>query len=264
LGSAISYAGAIRFITRVPDTSTLTINAPLMQMPTANSSLAPTLTYRLSASLPSVTLYDCWDSIAPISRTITGAAVDSLEISVSGDYHDFAFAGPAADILDAASFQPGNAGLNSYPAEPAVGAFNYQGVPGHLGQFWLGEPVGQFFTLTEASIQIKNNVETRPCEFGSSFPTSIVAGERQVKSKFSLLAQDDAETSALYVAAKQRNCTSILLQLGQQQGQLMGIYMPNVTPEMPDYVDSDLRLVWTFSNNLAQGVADDEVYIAFA
>jgi hypothetical protein len=55
-----------------------------------------------------------------------------------------------------------------------------------------------------------------------------------------------------------------MLQLGQQQGQLMGIYMPNVTPEMPDYVDSDLRLTWTFNNNLAQGTADDEIYIAFA
>jgi hypothetical protein len=55
-----------------------------------------------------------------------------------------------------------------------------------------------------------------------------------------------------------------MLQLGQQQGQLMGIYMPNVTPEIPNYIDSDLRLVWDFNNNLAQGTADDEIYIAFA
>lgn len=263
-GFAVSYAGEIRFITSVPDALTFTTNAPFSQTPAVNSLLAPTVTYPLSTSLPSVTLYDYWDAVSPISRVITGAAVDSLEISVSGDYHNFVFAGPAADILDAVSFQSGNAGLSSYPIEPAIGTFNYQGVPGHLGQLWIGQPASQFFTLTEASIQIKNNVDTRPYEFGSSFPTSVVAGERQVKSRFSLLVQDDAETRALYTAARQQNCVSIMLQLGQQQGQLMGIYMPNVTPEMPDYVDSDLRLVWTFSNNLAQGVADDEIYVAFA
>jgi hypothetical protein len=183
---------------------------------------------------------------------------------VNGDYHDFAFAGPAADILDAGNFQPGNAGLSSYPAEPILGAFNAQGVPGHLGQVWLGQSANRFFTLTEAAVQIKNNLETRPYEFGSSFPTAVVPGERQVKSRFSLLVQDDAETSSLYAAAKQRNCISAMLQLGQQQGQLMGIYMPNVTPEMPDYIDAGLRLMWSFSNNLAQGIANDEIYIAFA
>ena len=264
LGSAVSYAGEIRFVTGVPDASTFTMNAPFSQIPAVNSSLCPTLTYSLSTSLPSITLYDYWDAASPINRVITGVGVDSLEISVNGDYHDFVFAGPAADILDASNFQPGTAGLSSYPAEPTIGAFDYRGVPGHLGQVWLGQAASQFFTLTDATVQIKNNIETRQHEFGSCFPTAVVPGERQVKSRFSLLVQDDAETSALYAAAKQRNCISAMLQLGQQQGQLMGIYMPNVTPEMPDYVDSDLRLMWTFNNNLAQGAADDEICIAFA
>jgi len=264
VGCAVSYGGEIRFVVNVPDVSTIAINAPFSQAPTANGSLCPALTYSLSTSLPSVTLYDYWDAASPISRVISGAAVDSLEISVNGDYHNFVFAGPAADILDAGSFQPGNAGLSSYPEEPTIGNFDYRGVPGHLGQVWLGQPTSQFFTLTDATVQINNNVETRQREFGSCFPTAVVPGERQVKSRFSLLVQDDTETSALYAAAKQRNCISAMLQLGQQQGQLMGIYMPNVTPEMPDYVDSDLRLAWAFNNNFAQGTADDEIYIAFA
>ena len=264
LGSAVSYAGEIRFVLSIPNTSTFTINAPFSQEPAANSCLCPTITYSLSTSLPSVTLYDYWDTASAVSRIITGAAVDNLEISVNGDYHDFTFAGLAADILDVSTFHPGVAGLSAYPAEPIVGTFDYRGVPGHLGQVWLGQPASQFFTLTEAAVQIKNNLETRQHEFGSYFPKAVVPGERQVKSKFSLLVQDDAQTSALYTAAKQRSSLSAMLQLGQQQGQLMGIYMPTVTPEIPDYVDSDLRLVWAFNNNLAQGTADDEIYIAFA
>jgi hypothetical protein len=264
LGSAVSYAGEIRFVTSVPDASTFTVNAPFSQMPVANSYLCPTLTYSLSTNLPSVTLYDYWDAASPISRVITGAAVDTLDISVNGDYHDFAFAGPAADILDASSFQPGVAGLVSYPTEPMASNSDYRAVPGHLGQVWLGQSMCQFFTLTDATVQIKNHLETRQHEFGSCSPRAIVPGERQVKSRFSLLVQDDAETKALYTAAKQRNLISAMLQLGQQQGQLMGIYMPSVMPEIPDYIDSDLRLVWAFNNNLAQGTADDEIYIAFA
>ncbi len=264
LGSAVSYAGEIRFVISVPDASILTINAPFSQAPAVGSYLCPTLTYSLSTILPSVTLYDYWDAASPISRVVTGAAIDSLEISVNGDYHDLVFAGPAANILDAGSFQPGMAALSSYPVEPTIGAFNYQGVPGHLGQVWLGQPASQFFTLTAAKVRIKNNLETRQHEFGACFPTAVVPGERQVSSEFSLLVQDDAETSALYAAAKQRNCISVMLQLGQQQGQLMGIYMPNVTPEMPAYVDSEPRLAWAFNNNFAQGTIDDEIYIAFA
>ena len=264
LGFALSYAGEIRFITSVVDASTFVVNAPFSQMPAAGSCLSPTSTYLLSTSLPSVTLYDYWGSGSTISRIVTGAAVDGLEISVNGDHHDFIFTGSAADIVDEGSFQSGSAGLSNYPAEPALGAFDYRAVPGHLGQVWLGQSVSRFFTLTEAAIQIKNNLDLRQYEFGSCFPKAVVPGERQVKSRFSLLVQDDAETSALYTAAKKRTLISAMLQLGQQQGQLMGIYMPNVTPELPDYVDSELRLIWTFNNNLAQGSADDEIYIAFA
>ena len=55
-----------------------------------------------------------------------------------------------------------------------------------------------------------------------------------------------------------------MLQLGQQQSQLMGIYLPTVIPEIPTYNDSEPRLEWQFNNNLAQGSTEDEIYVAFA
>jgi len=75
---------------------------------------------------------------------------------------------------------------------------------------------------------------------------------------------DDAQTTALYTAAKERNPISAMLQLGQQQGQLMGIFLPNMTPEIPNYKDSGTRLLWEFKQNRAQGSSDDEISIAFA
>ena len=264
IGSAVSYSNEIRFVTAAPTTSTLTINAPFSNSVAINATLAATITYRLSTLLPSLTLYDYWDPVSSVSRILTGAAVDQFSFSVNGDYHEFVFSGPAADVLNSSSFVYGSAGLNSFPMEPALSAFDYAVVPGHLGQVWLGSSPNQFFTLTEASVDVKNNIELRAYEFGSSYPQAMVPGLRQVISKFMLFGQDDDQTKALYAAAKQRTLISAMLQLGQQNGQLMGIFLPAVTPEIPNHNDSQSRLQWEFKNNVAQGTADDEIFVAFA
>jgi hypothetical protein len=263
-GSAIAFANEIRFVTDVPDASTIVVNAPFSTTPGANTTLTPAVTYMLSTALPSVTLYDYWDPVGAVSRIVTGAAVDSLEVLVNGDYHEFVFNGPGADLLDSSSVISGISGLTSFPKEPALQDFNYSIVPGHLGQVWLGTLANQFFTLTEASIGLTNGIELRNSEFGSSYPRAVAAGMRVVSSNFTLLAQDDTQTVALYTAAKERNPISAMLQLGQQQGQLMGIFLPNMTPEIPNYRDSGTRLLWEFKQNRAQGSSDDEISIAFA
>ncbi len=263
-GSAVSYSGEIRFVTSAPDPSTLILNAPFSNALTVGALMPPTITYRAATALPSVSIYDYWDPTTSMSRMVSGAAVDTVELLVSGDYHEFRFAGPASDLITANSFTAGEGALSSFPLEPALAQFNASPVPGHLGQVWLGNTLSQFFTLASASIEIKNNVGLRSEEFGSSFPRAITAGLRQVTSKITLFAQDDSQTTALYAAAKRRVPVSALLQLGEQQGQLMGIYLPQLMPVMPAYDDSQTRLQWQFNNNVAQGATDDEIYIAFA
>lgn len=265
VGSAISFLNEIRFVTGVPDSSTITFNAAFTNTPAIGAMLAPTISYTLSTAIPSLTLYDYWDPVTAVSRIVTGAAVDTFVASINGDFHEFVFSGPAADLLDSSSFVSGTAGLSNFPAEPGIGDFDNSIVPGHLGQVWLGGgTVARFFTLTEASINLRNNMEVRNQEFGSSYPRAIAPGPRHISSTFTVLAQDDAQTTSLCAAAKQRTPISALLQLGQQQGRLMGLYLPSVVPEIPNYDDSDTRLRWEFRNNIAQGAANDEFYLAFA
>ena len=264
VGSGASFAGEIRFVTNVPDPSTIVLNAAFSTTPAANAILPPVITYTLATGLPSVTLYDYWDPATAVSRMLIGAAVDTFGISVNGDYHEFVFTGPAADLLDSASFSSGVGGLSSFPVEPALQQFDYSIVPGHLGEVWLGTAENQFFTLTGASLQLNNGIDVRNHEFGSSYPRAIAPGERVVTSEFTLFAQDDDQTSALYAAAKQRTLISAMLQLGKQQGQLMGIFLPSMTPEIPNYDDAETRLQWEFKNNRAQGTLNDEISIAFA
>lgn len=78
-----------------------------------------------------------------------------------------------------------------------------------------------------------------------------------------MFEQDDAQTVELYQAARQRSPVQVMFQLGEQPGQLFGIYMPSVVPEVPEFDDGESRLQWRFENNRAQGSVNDEFYFAF-
>jgi len=264
VGSAVSDGREIRFVTAVADAQQLTINAPFSNPLKNGAPLNATIAYRLGKDLPSMSIYDYWDPATALSRIVTGATVEFLDISVSGDQHEFAFSGPAADLIDSLTFLTGTAGLNSFPMEPEIVPTSRGAVPGQLGQAWLGGTASQFFTLTEASIQVQNRIELRNQEFGCSYPRSTTAGIRHVNTSFSLFAQDNSQTLALYSAAKELDTISIMLQMGKQKGQLMGIYLPSVASVIPAFDDSETRLRWTFKNNSVQGTSDDEFYIAFA
>jgi hypothetical protein len=264
VGSAISSGGETRFVIAVPDSATVTLNVPYSITPPVGAILDTTIGYRLANQLASVSLYDYWDPANAVSRLITGAGVDKFQIDVKGDVHSFYFSGPAADVLDSSSSVFGVSGITSFPAEPALSAFDYSIVSGQLGQVWLGSPLNQVFTLTEAAIEIRNNLLVRNQEFGSAYPRAIVPGPREVISNFTLFAQADSDTQSLYAAAKARAPVSALLQLGRQQGQMMAIYLPNVVPDLPFFDDAERYLLWQLKNNLAQGVSNDEAYVAFA
>ena len=80
---------------------------------------------------------------------------------------------------------------------------------------------------------------------------------------FSVFQQDDQQTQQLYQAARQRSPMSVMLQLGEQQGQLLGVYLKSVALEVPGFDDSQTRLQWRFQSCQAQGLVNDEVFVAF-
>ena len=54
-----------------------------------------------------------------------------------------------------------------------------------------------------------------------------------------------------------------MFQLGQQSGQLFGVRMKSVIPQVPEFDDSEGRLQWKFASSRAQGTVDDEISVAF-
>ncbi|HYL37176.1 MAG TPA: hypothetical protein VEV17_14765 [Bryobacteraceae bacterium] len=262
-GRAVISGSEIRFASAIIDDHTVQLNAPFTVSPAANSQSGPTAAFQPATTLGSVTIFDYWSPATSVQRILSGAAVDSLTLAVNGDFHEFIFSGPARDLVDSSSFQSGQCGLTAFPPEPAVTANTYAIIPGHLGQVWLGSTPNQFFTLTKAQIRFQNNLDVRAHEFGSDLPMAISPGQRTVTADFSLYQMDDAATAALYQAARQRSPISILIQLGQQPGQLFGVYMKSVVPEVPEFDDSDKRQQWQFQTCRAQGSANDEIFVAF-
>lgn len=264
VGQAVSSGGEIRFVAAIVDASTVQLNAPFTILPAAGAALGAAITYVPATELPSVSIFDYWTPGTAVQRLLCGAGIDQMAIQVNGDYHEFHFSGLAQDVLDSGSFS-GNVGqLQSFPAEPALDAFDYSIVPGNMGQAWLGTSPTQFFTVTTASIVLKNALDTRSKEFGSNLPRAISPGERSVTAAFEVFSLDDDATKGLYQAAKQQSPICVMFQLGEMAGQIMGVYLKSVIPEVPEFDDGQNRLQWKFRASRAQGTVDDEIAVAFA
>jgi hypothetical protein len=263
VGAAVTSGGEIRFVTVVVNAYTVQLNAPFTITPAANSQTGPTAMYQPAEVLSSVTLFDYWSPSTAVQRVLAGMAIDTLSIKLNGDFHEFDFSGQAQDLVDTASFESGQFGLSAFPAEPSVAPINYSIIPGNLGQVWLGSSPTRFYTLTAATITFTNNIDLRASEFGAILPSAIAPGQRTVSINFSIFEMDDAGTAALYEAARQRSPISAMMQLGQQQSELFGIYMNSVVPEVPAFDDSQTRLQWQFQSCRAQGSVNNEIYVAF-
>jgi hypothetical protein len=264
VNQATSFNGEIRFVANVVDSTNIVLNAPFSITPTSGAQLLPTITYYPTAALPSVSIFDYWSPSTALQRVLVGAAIDNMSVIVNSDYHEFHFEGFAKDVVDSSSFSSGQGGMNAFPPEPAIADFDLNVVPGNLGQAWIGSTAQQFQTVTSASVHISNNLDTRVREFGSSVPLAICPGARTVTLDLALFEKDDTATASLYQSARLRTPISIMLQLGQTQGQLFGIYLKSVIPELPEFDDSETRLQWKFGKSRAQGTVDDEIAVAFA
>lgn len=262
-GQAVSIGGELRFVTSVLDATSVELNAPLSAAPDGGTSTGATITYSLGKKLPSVSIFDYWSPEGTVQRLLCGALADKMRILVNADYHEFQFSGPAQDLVDSLTFEAGQGYLTSFPAEPEAEGFDYSIVPGHLGQVWLGATPERFYTLTAAEVSLDNGVDVRNREFGSRLIRCAAAGVRKVNFDFELYATDDEASNALYAAAKQRSPISVMLQLGEQAGQLFGVYGKSVVAETPQFDDAETRLRWKFSGARAQGAADDELVVAF-
>ncbi len=262
-GQAVAFGGEIRFVAAIVDQQTVLLNAGFSVTPSEGSPIGRTITYPPANRPKSVSIFDYWSPAEAIQRILCGAAIDRMQLQVNGDYHEFRFSGAAMDVIDSGSFVQGQGQLASFPAEPADTGFDYTIIPGHLGQAWLGCVPERFFTITDATMTFSNGLDMRAREFGAVTPRCYAMGTRSVLLDVDLYGREDEATKSLYQAARQRSPVEVMFQLGQDVGQLFGMYLKSVVPEVPEFDDSETRLLWKFRGCRAQGTGDDEMAIAF-
>src|SRR3569833_1961202 len=263
VGQAVVYNSEIRFVAAVVTPQVVIVNAPFATAPPAGVPLTATATYKLATQLPSVSLFDYRDPADSVQRVLTGVGVDRFTISMNGDFHQMIFRGMAQDVVDSAAFQSGQGGMTTYPQEPAPEAVDYGLIPGNLGQVWMGVVPNQMFTVTQASVEVRNHLALREKEYGSILPLALAPGGREALLSLEFFAQDDFATNALYQAARQQSPLGVMFQMGQIAGQLMGVYFRSVIPDEPTFEDSETRLKRQFNETRAQGITDDELVVAF-
>ncbi len=263
VGQAFGFNGELRFVESVDGASSVTVNAPFTAAPASGALLTAAATYPLADELPTAAVFDYWDPVTVVQRILPGAAVNTFEVRVNADYHELEFRGEAQDVLDSVTFFSGEGGLGAFPAEPAVTADSPPPIPGNIGQAWLGTPLTKFLSLASATVRLDNDLDFRVREFGSSVPQCVVPGVRTVTADIELFEADDEATRGLYAAARAQSGVGLMFQLGEESGQMLGVYLPRVDPEIPEFDDGERALSWRFSNARARGSANNEMYIAF-
>jgi hypothetical protein len=263
VGSAVTVGGEIRIVASVPSATSVELSAPLTGTVSGTAQVMAAAAYTPAKVLPSVSLFDYWDPSSTVQRIVRGAGVDEMDIQVDGTEHKLVFRGPAAENVDSASFRAPDGGLTAFPTEPAAQAETWAPVPGNLGQAWLGSPPSQVLTLTKALVRVKNNLMTRSFEFGSTQPLALSPGDRDVEVQFEVYSTDENVFAEMYQAAQTETPIALTIQLGDQAGAMAAVYIKTFVPQVPQFNDTETRLLWSFSNSRAQGTGNDEIYFAF-
>lgn len=263
-GQGMSCAGEIRFVDAVLDSNTVAVNAPFTKAIQSGEAIGRTITYTLGDDLKSLTVYDYWDPQAAVQRAVAGLAIDELRVNINGDFHEMAFAGEGRTFFDSSTFVDGVAGLTEYPPEPSLGEYSVSLIPGTLGQAWVGSTVSQSYNVLLGAVRMTNNIEYRRREFGPGVVGCVAGGIRDIRVDLRLSANASSDMSALFSSSRTREPIPIMFQLGEAVGQLCGVYLKSVVPEVPSFEDSQTKLEWTIRDARAQGSHNDELSIAFA
>ena len=88
--------------------------------------------------------------------------------------------------------------------------------------------------------------------------------DRLQRGAFSYLTEFANDDNGLVAdTSRQGSPISVMFQLGEADGQLFGVYLKSVVPEVPEFDDGERRLQWRFRASRAQGTIDDEISVAF-
>jgi hypothetical protein len=261
IGAALGYGGEIRFVEAVLSENDYQLNAPFSMGIGPGAILENCLSHQPGDVPQRLAIMDDWSPGGAVRRLFKGAVVDRLKISVNNEFLEMEAYGYAQKMFDnvSAVYPEGQV----FPESPLMNGSGWsQPIPGHLGQAIVGDQGERLCALTAAEIEIDNNVEPRAHEFGCFEAKNFVPGKRKVAVSISVYQRTDAMSRYIYEKASHNEPVSLMIQMGTQAGSLFAVYLPAVLFPVPEFDDSKSRLVWRFSNGMAVGGRNDEIFLA--
>jgi hypothetical protein len=237
----------LRWLTAVAGT-TLTWAPALPQAAAVGDTLKSCVNYSLATALPNAVSIGHY--MTSTSKEGTGAVVDMLKILFdANDEVRWEASGPMKDRLATAQSQPGSfTTVGSTPPSGLIG-----------GMRW-GSGAVDFLKL---AITINNTMELDNFNFGTSSAAGFFRkNQRTVNIELTAMLTDD---QTLLTAAETGTDSNVLLaQCGQTEGNIVGVYCPNVDLDVPAHPDGEETLELQFSGS-AKGVSgNDELRLAIA
>lgn len=263
IGDAVAFNGEIRFISAKLTGNAYQLVAPFKTSPAAGETVSRCASLKPGAKNVSFGLLDSWDPGTAVQRMLSGVQAGTFDIAINNDFLEYTLKGYAIKVEDSVTTSGANAtdfnGLRA-SANTAIAA----PIAGYLGQAWIGDGPTRLCTLTQASVQIDNNIALRNDEFGCYEAKSIVLGKRSISIDLGIYQKDDTVTQEVFQKAVNNEPLSIMLQIGSTPGGMFGLYLPAVLFEPPQFDDSKERLIWKFTNGTVPGGSDDDIFLAFA
>ncbi len=164
-GQAVVFGSEMRFVAAVVTPQVVIVNAPFSSAPATGIPLGPTRD-----------LHACNNCCPASACSITGTRSDAVQRILPGvgvdrmtSVHErrlpasLSFPGHGPGCAGQQRIVPGWPGWTGdiprgdRPRSPV----NYALVPGNLGEVWMGVIPNQMFTVTQASVEIKNNLGLR-------------------------------------------------------------------------------------------------------
>lgn len=164
------------------------------------------------------------DASAGLSRAISGAIVDKLQMSFDANDDPMFTASGGGKLLDAAAAPAQPGGFTMVGAQPPSGI---------IGELVIANTVTKFM---KAGFDLSNALKLRADSYGyGSAEESYRAGRAEIGVDLQLRA----ESQTLYDLAVAGTNTGLLLQTGYTEGNIVAVRTPNVLFTVPDTDDPD-------------------------
>lgn len=264
VGSGLSFGDEIRFVKSILNERTFELSSAFTAPLSAGSMLLGCCDFRPGSEVQTFGIFEFWRPATAVQRALNGVCADRTTIEINSDFVSMSVVAFAKSMADSVSANTVTAPFPSAPVANPSEISSISPISGHLGQALVGSSGQRVCTIVQGRISIDNGIEARSDEFGCYGAKAFTLGRRRVDLDLYLYERTDEVSRNLFEGAIRNEPTSVMLQLGVGQGNMMGIYLPVVLMPVPIFVDSDSRVLWRFKGAIATGLQDDELFISLA